>query len=104
MNLIKRAEKCVDCKINHITIQNDSLVFEFVKYKRHQNGEEHIGSWHVYDNPEEPHLCLVMSLARYLLTYPQLLNEDVSLCQGTSQYNIYANLFLQVISENKIEL
>ena len=101
---MKRAENCVDCKINHISIQNDSLVFQFAKSKSHQNGEEHIGPWHLYVNPEEPHLCVVLSLARYLFTYPQLLKEDASLFQGTSQYNRYAKLFLQVISENKSEL
>ena len=103
-NLMKRAENCVDCKINHITIRNDALVFEFAKSKGHQNGEEHVGPWHVYPNPEEPHLCLFMALARYLFTYPQLLNEDASLFQGTSQYNRYSKLFLQVVTDNKTEL
>ena len=60
----------MDYKINHITIRNDSMVFEFAKSKEHQNGEEHVDPWHVYDNPEEPHLYLVLSLARYLFTYP----------------------------------
>ena len=79
-------------------------MFEFTKSKGHQNGEEYAGPWHVYANPEEPHLCLVLFLARYLFTYPQLLKEDASLFQETSQYNRYAKLFLQVISENKAEL
>ena len=104
MNLMKMTENCVDYKINHITIRNDSLVFEFAKYKGRQNGEEHVGPWYVCANPEESHLCLVLSLSRYLFTYPQLLNEDASLFQGKSQYNRYANLFLQVISEKKAEL
>ena len=101
---MKRAENCVDCKINHITIWNDALVSQFAKSKGHQNGEEHVGPWHVYANPEEPHLCVVLSLARYLFTYPQLLKEDASLFQGTLQYNRYAKLFLNMISNNKLEL
>ena len=101
---MKRAENCVDCKITHITIRNDALVFEFAKSKGHQNGEEHVGPWHVYANPEHPHLCVVLSLARYLFTYPQLLRDDSSLFQGTSQYNRYAKLFLQMISDYKSEL
>ena len=101
---MKRAENCVDCKITHITIRNDALVFQFAKSKGHQNGEEHVGPWHVYANPEHPHLCVVLSLARYLFTYPQLLKDDSSLFQGTSQYNRYAKLFLQMISDNKSEL
>ena len=101
---MKRAENCVDCKINHITIRNDALVFQFAKSKGHQNGEEHVGPWHLYANPENPHICVVLSLARYLFTYPQLLKEDSSLFQGTSQYNRYAKLFLQLIAYNKYEL
>ena len=101
---MKRAENCVDCKITHITIRNDALVFQFAKSKGHQNGEEHVGPWHVYANPEHPHLCVVLSLARYLFTYPQLLKDDSSLFQGTSQYNRYAKLFLQAISDNMSDL
>ena len=101
---MKRAENCVDCKINHITIRNDALVFQFAKSKGHQNGEEHVGPWHLYANPEHPHLCVVLSLAKYLFTYPELLKDDSSLFQGTSQYNRYAKLFLQMISDNKSEL
>ena len=101
---MKRAENCVDCKITHITIRNDALVFAFAKSKGHQNGEEHVGPWHVYANPEEPHLCVVLALSRYLFTCPQLLKEDASLFQGTSQYNRYSKLFLGVISDNKEEL
>ena len=63
-----------------------------------------MGPWHVYANPEEPHLCVVLALSRYLFTYPQLLKEDASLFQGSSQYNRYAKLFLAVISDNKEEL
>ena len=101
---MKRAENCVDCKITHITIRNDALVFQFAKSKGHQNGEEHVGPWHLYANPEHPHLCVVLSLARYLFTYPQLLKDDSSLFQGTSQYNRYAKLFLQAISDNMSDL
>ena len=84
---MKRAENCVDCKITYITIRNDALVFAFAKSKGHRNGEEYVGPRHVYANPEEPHLCVVLALSRYLFTYPQLLKEDASLFQGTSQYN-----------------
>ena len=103
-NLIKRVENCVDWKINQITIRNDSLVFQFEKSKGRQNGEEHVGPWHLYTNPDEPHECVLLALSRYIFTYPQLLKEDALLFQGTSQYNIYAIYFLAIISNNKAEL
>ena len=49
-------------------------------------------------------MCIIISLACYLFTYPQLLKENTSLFQGYLQYNIYADLFLGIISENKEEL
>ena len=45
---MKRAENCVNCKVNHIYFKNDSLVFSFAKSKGHQKGEKHVGPWHVY--------------------------------------------------------
>ena len=101
---MKRAENCVDCKINHITFKNDSLVFQFAKSKGHQNGEEHVGPWHVYANPSEPHLCTHLSLARYLFTYPQLLLNGTALFQGSSQYNRYSRLFNQLLKDNEVVL
>ena len=65
---MKRAENCVDCKITHITFEGDSLVFQFAKSKSQQDGEEHIGPWHIYANPKEPFICPVLSLARYSST------------------------------------
>ncbi|NIR17287.1 MAG: hypothetical protein GWN86_26585, partial [Desulfobacterales bacterium] len=75
--LMKRAENCVNAKINHIYFQDDCLVFEFAKSKGHQKGEEHVGPWHVYANPDKPWLCPVLALARYLLVYPEVLKGDV---------------------------
>ena len=100
-NLMKRAENCVDCKITHITVRNDSLVFQFAKSKGHQNGEEHVGPWHVYANPLEPHLCVVLSMARYLFAYPELLLNNTALFQGTAQYNRYSKLFMSLLKANE---
>jgi len=77
--LMKRAENCVNCKINHITFQNNCLVFEFAKSKSHQRGESHVGPWHVYANPHIPWCCPVLSLAMYLFSYPEVLKGDMPL-------------------------
>ena len=103
-NLMKRAENCVDCKITHITVKSDCLTFQFAKSKGHQNGEEHVGPWHVYANPLEPHLCVVLSLARYLFTYPELFLNNTALFQGSAQYCRYSKLFLNLLKENEEEL
>ena len=60
---MKRAEKCVDSKIDHIYIENDSLVFHSSKSKGHQYREENIGPWHVFANPEEPWMCPFLAMS-----------------------------------------
>ena len=40
---MKRAENCVDAKINHIRFENDCLVFEFAKSKSLPDGGDHVG-------------------------------------------------------------
>ena len=93
-------ENCVDAKISHITFKNNSLVFQFAKSKRHQNGEDHVGPWHVYAIPHETHLFPVLELARYLFKYLELLVNKTSLFQGKSQYHRYSRMFLLLIKEN----
>ena len=86
---MKRAENCVNAKINHINFHGDCLVFEFENSKVHQKGENHLGPWHVYTNPSEMWLCPVLSLSRYLFFYPDVLNGGVSLFKGKLQYTQY---------------
>jgi len=101
---MKRAENCVNCKINHITFRNDCLVFEFAKSKSNQRGENHVGPWHVYANPHQPWCCPVLSLARYLFSYPEVLKGDMPLFHGTSSYTRYHNLFSNLLHSLESEL
>jgi len=103
-NLMKRAENCENAKITHIFWADDSLVFEFAKSKGHQTGEDHVGPWHCYANPENPHLCLVLATARYCFAYPDILVGNQALFEGASQYNRYSKIFLQFVNDNMEEL
>ena len=91
-NLMKRAENCEKCKINHIYWSGDALIFEFAKSKGDQEGKFH-GPWHCYANPEKPHLCLVLAMAKYCLTYSDVCSKGAPLFEGTSQYNRYTKMF-----------
>ena len=102
--LMKRAENCVNCKINHISFCNDCLVFEFAKSKSHQTGEKHVGPWHVYANPHKPWCCPVLCLARYIFAYPEVLKGDMPLFDGTSQYQRYHKLFSKLVKSLEPEL
>ena len=103
-NLMKRAENCVDCKINHIRFEHAALVFEFAKSKSLQDGEDHVGLWHCYANPYSPDTCVVLAMARYLFYYPDVMSGRSPLFEGTSQYNRYANIFRALLTKNETEL
>ena len=101
--LMKRAENCVTAKINHISFNEDALVFAFAKTKGNQTGDE-FGPWHVYANPEAPWICPVLALARYLFCFPDVLRSDAPLFEGTSQYNRYSSRFARLLCEMEGDL
>ena len=67
-NLMKRAENCAGCKINHIHWNGDALVFKFAKSKGDSDGK-FMGPWHYYANPEKPYICVVLALSKYCLLH-----------------------------------
>ena len=101
---MKRAENCVACKINHITFRNDSLVFEFAKSKGHQKGEKHVGPWHVYVNPFKPWIFPVLSMARYVFSFSDVLTGDMPLFEGNNQYARFMYCFEVALESLKAEL
>ena len=99
--LMKRAENLAAAKINHISFKDDCLVFQFAKSKGNQTGEPH-GPWHVYTNPRKPWICPVLSLARYLFCFPEVLKGDVPFFEGTNQYARYSARFMKLVSLSKV--
>ncbi|GFH55956.1 hypothetical protein CTEN210_12433 [Chaetoceros tenuissimus] len=102
-SLMKRAENCVNAKINHIYWNNDCLVFEFAKEKGKQKGDC-FGPWHVYANPQKPHICPVLAFAKYIASFPEVLEEGHSLFEGSGQYRRYNDRFLHVLAELEAQL
>ena len=97
---MKRDENCLDAKISHTTLKNDSLVFQFYKSKGNQNVEDHVGPWNVYASLHGTHIFPVLALSRYLFAYTDLLVNKTSLFQGKYQYNRYSRMFLLLIKRN----
>jgi len=102
-NLMKRAENCLHAKMIHMGFVEDHLTFTFAKEKGKQHGDMH-GPWHCFANPKKPHICLVLSFARYFLTYPQVLREGAPLFEGTNQYGRYSSRLHQLFHELKDDL
>ena len=72
-------------------------MFQFAESKSHQTGESHVGPWHVYANPQKPWLCPVLSLARFLFCPPDVLQGDVPLFEGDSQYERYSKVVFKLV-------
>jgi hypothetical protein len=69
-NLMARSENVVHAHMFHITWENDSLVFRFVKSKGDQTGKNSDQAWHVYANPNNPAVCPVLAMACYIFANP----------------------------------
>ena len=82
------------------------MVFKFAKSKGNQRGEEHLDPWHVYSNPEQPHLCLVLALTTHFLCYPDVLKGGTIFQGKTAKtvYSRYSTRFKKIVKELKNEL
>jgi len=94
---MKRAENVVSCKIDHIWMANDSMIFQFARSKGMPDGEDHVGPWHVYANPLQPNVCPFLAMAIYLFTYPELLSSNSSLFPGNHQYDRFSKSFAKLL-------
>ena len=100
-NILARSDNCLAMNVNHVQWQNDSLVFYFAKTKCDQSGDKSYDPWHVYSNPENPELCPVLSLSKYLISHPDLLNGSCPLFHGNNQYDRFIKISHRVIHDNK---
>lgn len=73
----------------------------FWKSKENQTGERSDVPWHVYSNPLNPFLCPVLSLAKYIISHPGLLNGQDKLFPGSNQYERFIKVFHKAISDNE---
>ena len=99
-NLLARSDNCLSMHINHIEWREDCLVFFFAKSKGNQTGENSEHPWHVYSNPENPSICPVMALAKYLFSQPDILKNNGKLFPGDHQYERFIDIFHRVIDDN----
>ena len=86
-NLMARASNCMNFRLGHLEWRHDCLVFFFGKSKRDQTGENSDSPWHVYSNSCEPSICPVLTLARYLFSFPDIATSNTALFPGNDQYS-----------------
>ena len=107
-NLMARSENVVDAHVDHIFWNNDSLVMQFARTKGDQIGKKSDQLWHVYANPDNPAVCAVLALSKYLFSFPGILSVALSsdegkIFPGNAQYDRFMKCFKKVIAENEDE-
>ena len=77
------------------------MVICLKKTKTDQEGDNATTGFHVFANPQNPHLCPVLALGAYLLLNPGLLSEPGGkLFPSTNQYSRYSKILGMVVKEN----
>ena len=91
---------CRYAKIDIVKIEEDAMLFDIGKTKTDQEGSKNIDHpWHVFSNPEMPYICCVLAMARHLICNPTILNGRCNLFEGSSQYDRFNRIFIDVISD-----
>ena len=89
-NLLACSDNCFTMQVNHIEFKNGSLILFFSKSKGNQLGEASKKSWHVYSNPNNPFLCPVLALARYLISNLDILKHaGITIPWASPVYLVY---------------
>lgn len=73
-----QSENVVHAPMFHITWENVSLVFCFVKSKGDQTGRNRNQAQHVYANPNNPAICPVQAMGCYIFANPGISGVDYS--------------------------
>jgi hypothetical protein len=107
-NLMAWADSIVHLSMNDFEWSDDSLIVFLRKTKTDQEGANSKIPYHLYANPIEPCLSVVLALGVYLLTNPGLLVNSAGRAGGKIfpaefQYSRYSKILSRVISENKEE-
>ena len=65
-----RSDSSVNMHVQHVQWNTDCLVFYFETSKINQTGKRLQDPWHIYSNPNNPEICPVLFLAKYLFSRP----------------------------------
>jgi len=99
-NLMARADNICFTHINHITWDDDSLVFYFMMSKGDQEGVNSKEPWHVYSNPTNPYICPILALTRYVFCNPSVLNDSYKLFESRDPYQRYSKTLSRSLEAN----
>ena len=100
-NLMARSDNVCTTHINHISWDEDSLIFYFMKSKGDQEGLNSNEPWHIYSNPLNPFICPILALTRYVFCNPSVLNGSCKLFESTDPYQRYSKALRRILEANE---
>jgi hypothetical protein len=101
-NLMCRSSNTTNIRFNHMLWREDSLGILFCHSKTDQNGDTPVEPRHLYANPIDPRICVVLSLALYWLLFPPDIGSNM-LFPGSNQYERFRNCLFSRILENDFQ-
>ena len=99
-NLMARSDNVVHSHTGHLEWRDDCLLYYIIRSKGDQEGVNSKEPWHVYANPQDPAVCTVLSLACYLLAYPQVANGG-KLFMSSDPYQRFSKILRNVLEDNE---
>ena len=103
-NLMAISHNCFNMHVQHIQWRSDFLIYYFGTSKGNQTGDRDNDPWHVYSNPNNPKICPVLSLDKYLFSHIDILTTNSKLFLGNYQYGRFSTKSLTTILNNSSPL
>jgi hypothetical protein len=101
-NLISCAEFVIGSNIEAIWWQGDAIMFDVGATKTDQEGVCNIDHpWHIYSNHEDPFICPLLALARYLIDHPNILAGKCPHFGGSGEYDRYSKILFDIVSSKE---
>ena len=97
---MKRSDNCVNMHVHHIQWRSDSLICYFVTLEGNHTGDRDNDCWRVYSNSNNPTICIVIALDKYLFSHSDIFSTNSKLFPGNQQYEIFLKIFLKIIYDN----
>ena len=91
------SDNCFLMHMKHVQWSDNCILLCFVKSKTNQHGNKFEEPWYVYSKPDFIYLCPILSLAKYLLSQPNLLKGECKLFPGYNQYERFMRISHKVI-------
>ena len=96
-----RSDNICKAHINHITWDNDSLVFYFIKSKGDHKIVNIYEQWHAYSNPFNPFIWSILALTRYVFCNPSVLDGSRKEFESTDPYQHYLKELCRILETNE---